>query len=91
MLRAAIEHAYEGMSVVDKDLNLVAWNYRYVELYDYPEDFLQPGMSISEVIRFNASRGYCGPGDVNEHVERRVQHMRNGTAHSSERRRRDAR
>ncbi|EKT4489132.1 hybrid sensor histidine kinase/response regulator [Shewanella algae] len=89
MLRAAIEHAYEGMSVVDKDLNLVAWNYRYVELYDYPEDFLQPGMSISEVIRFNASRGYCGPGDVNEHVERRVQHMRNGTAHSSERRRRD--
>ncbi|QDF75730.1 MULTISPECIES: hybrid sensor histidine kinase/response regulator [Shewanella] len=89
MLRGAIEHAYEGMSVVDKDLNLVAWNYKYVELYDYPEDFLQTGMPIADVVRFNAERGYCGPGDVEEQVAKRVQHMRNGTAHVSERERQD--
>ncbi|QUN07333.1 hybrid sensor histidine kinase/response regulator [Shewanella yunxiaonensis] len=89
MLRAAIEHANEGMSVVDKDLNLVAWNHRYEDLYRYPQDFLQPGMSIAKVIRFNAARGYCGPGNIDEHVERRMQHMRNGTAHMSERQRKD--
>ncbi|ACJ28605.1 Sensor histidine kinase/response regulator [Shewanella piezotolerans WP3] len=89
MLRGAIEHAYEGMSVVDKDLNLVAWNYKYAELYDYPDNFLQAGMPISDVVRFNAERGYCGAGDIEEQVEKRVQHMRNGTQHVSERQRRD--
>ncbi|NKF52396.1 hybrid sensor histidine kinase/response regulator [Shewanella sp. WXL01] len=89
MLRGAIEHAYEGMSVVDKDLNLVAWNYKYAELYQYPEGFLTQGMPISEVIRFNATRGYCGVGDIEEQVRVRVQHMLNGTAHTSERQRKD--
>ncbi|QSX35461.1 PAS-domain containing protein [Shewanella avicenniae] len=89
MLRAAIEHANEGMSVVDKDLNLVAWNYRYEELYRYPKDFLQPGMPIAKVIRFNAARGYCGVGSIDEHVEKRLNHMRAGSAHSSERQRKD--
>ncbi|MCH1919251.1 hybrid sensor histidine kinase/response regulator [Shewanella sp. A3A] len=89
MLRAAIEHANEGMSVVDKELNLVAWNYRYEELYRYPKDFLQPGMPIAKVIRFNAARGYCGVGSIDEHVEKRLNHMRAGTAHSSERQRKD--
>ncbi|MGS0675313.1 PAS domain-containing hybrid sensor histidine kinase/response regulator [Shewanella sp. 125m-1] len=89
MLRGAIEHAYEGMSVVDKDLNLVAWNYKYAELYDYPDNFLHSGMPISDVVRFNAERGYCGEGDIAAHVEKRVQHMRNGTPHVSERQRKD--
>ncbi|WP_144206750.1 hybrid sensor histidine kinase/response regulator [Shewanella donghaensis] len=89
MLRGAIEHAYEGMSVVDKDLSLVAWNFKYSELYDYPEGFLQQGMPISEVVRFNAARGYCGEGDIETQVDIRVQHMRNGTEHISERQRRD--
>ncbi len=89
MLRGAIEHAYEGMSVVDKDLNLVAWNYRYADLYQYPDGFLQQGMPIADVIRFNASRGFCGKGDVEQKVAIRVQHMRNGTPHTSERERKD--
>ncbi|MCF1426591.1 MAG: hybrid sensor histidine kinase/response regulator [Shewanella sp.] len=89
MLRGAIEHAYEGMSVVDADLNLVAWNNRYIELYQYPENFLQPGMPIADVIRFNARRGYCGRGDVDQQVARRLEHMRRGTPHVSERQRDD--
>ncbi|MCL1099450.1 hybrid sensor histidine kinase/response regulator [Shewanella gelidii] len=89
MLRAAIEHAYEGMSVVDSDLNLVAWNFKYADLYEYPEGFLQAGMPIADVVRFNALRGYCGDGDIEEQVAKRVQHMRNGTEHTSERQRSD--
>ncbi|BDM64950.1 sensor histidine kinase [Shewanella sp. NFH-SH190041] len=91
MLRGAIEHASDGMSVVDGDLNLVAWNNRYAELYRYPITFLRPGMPIADVIRFNAERGFCGAGDVAEQVERRLAHMRRGSAHTSERHRRDGR
>ncbi|WP_025822205.1 hybrid sensor histidine kinase/response regulator [Shewanella marina] len=89
MLRAAIEHAYEGMSVIDSELNLVAWNYRYVQLYHYPDGFLKVGLPIAEVIRFNARRGFCGEGEIEAQVQKRLQHMRNGSAHTSERRRLD--
>ena len=89
MLRGAIEHAYEGMSVVDKDLKLVAWNHKYSELYQYPTGFLKEGMPISEVVRFNAERGFCGVGEIEDQVNKRVQHMINGTAHVSERERQD--
>ncbi|MCL1126753.1 hybrid sensor histidine kinase/response regulator [Shewanella surugensis] len=91
MLRGAIEHAYEGMSVVDKDLSLVAWNDKYVKLYDYPDDFLQAGMPIAQVIHFNAVRGYCGEGNVEEQVSKRVNYMRQGSPHVSERERQDGR
>ena len=91
MLRGAIEHAYEGMSVVDKDLNLVAWNDKYVALYDYPAEFLKAGMPIADVIHFNAIRGYCGEGEVKEQVARRVAYMRQGSSHISERERQDGR
>ncbi|BAJ01771.1 sensor histidine kinase/response regulator [Shewanella violacea DSS12] len=89
MLRGAIEHAYEGMSVVDQELNLVAWNHKYSELYQYPAGFLKEGMPIDEVVRFNAKRGFCGVGEIEEQVNKRVQHMINGTPHVSERERQD--
>lgn len=91
MLRGAIEHAYEGMSVVDEDLNLVAWNDKYVKLYDYPDHFLQAGMSIEKVISFNVVRGYCGEGNIEEQVSKRVNYMREGSPHVSERERQDGR
>ncbi|SHG96903.1 PAS domain-containing hybrid sensor histidine kinase/response regulator [Ferrimonas marina] len=90
-MRGAIEHAFEGISVVDPDLNLVAWNRRYEELFDYPEDFLKTGMPVAEIIRYNAALGRCGPGPVSAHVAKRVAFMQAGSAHTSERRRSDGR
>jgi signal transduction histidine kinase len=75
----------QGVSVVDRDLNLVAWNRRYAELLGFPGELLQVGRPIAELIRYNAMRGECGPGDVEQHVERRVAHMRRGQEHSYER------
>ncbi|WKE67309.1 PAS domain-containing hybrid sensor histidine kinase/response regulator [Gallaecimonas kandeliae] len=91
LLQGAIEHASEGMSVVDRDLHLVAWNRRYLELFDYPPGFIYAGRSVADLIRFNAERGWCGPGDMEEHVARRVNFMKEGSPHSSERSRPDGR
>ncbi|MFI3247117.1 MAG: PAS-domain containing protein, partial [Ferrimonas sp.] len=90
-MRGAIEHAAEGISVVDKELNMVAWNQTYVQLFEYPEGFLTQGMPVAEVIRYNANLGRCGPGDVDAHVARRVGYMQAGSAHRSERIRSDGR
>ncbi|GAA5187587.1 NahK/ErcS family hybrid sensor histidine kinase/response regulator [Ferrimonas gelatinilytica] len=90
-MRGAIEHAFEGISVVDSDLNVVAWNRRYEELFDYPEGFLQVGMPVASIIRYNARLGRCGPGEVEAHVAKRVEYMKAGSAHTSERKRSDGR
>lgn len=91
LLQGAIEHIGLGVSVVDKELNLVAWNRRYVELFAYPSGLIQVGRPIADIIRYNAERGLCGPGTVDEHVDRRVTHMRAGSPHTSARTRPDGR
>jgi len=85
LLQGAIEHITQGISVVDRDLRLVAWNHRYLDLFDYPEGLIRVGRPIADIIRFNAERDLCGPGNVETHVERRLYWMRRGTAHTSER------
>ncbi len=84
-LQAALENLHQGVSVVDKNLNLVAWNRRYLELFDYPEGFMQVGKPIEDIIRYNAERGYCGLGDVEHMVARRMNFLRSGSAHHFER------
>ncbi|MGH8352867.1 MAG: hybrid sensor histidine kinase/response regulator, partial [Pseudomonas sp.] len=85
LLQGAIENITQGISVVDQALQLVAWNHRYLELFDYPEGLIGIGRPIAEIIRHNAERGLCGPGDVETHVARRLHWMRQGHAHTSER------
>jgi Na+/proline symporter/CheY-like chemotaxis protein/anti-sigma regulatory factor (Ser/Thr protein kinase) len=85
LLQGAIENISQGLSVVDQSLNLVAWNRRYIELFDYPEELIQIGRPIADIIRFNAKRGLFGNQDLEDQVNRRLQWMRQGTAHTSER------
>ncbi|MFM5536141.1 NahK/ErcS family hybrid sensor histidine kinase/response regulator [Aeromonas veronii] len=91
LLQGAIEHIGQGISVVDRDLRLVAWNRRYIELFHYPPGLIQAGRPIEEIIRYNAQQGLCGPGDIEDHVARRVAFMKRGSAHISARERPDGR
>lgn len=85
LLQGAIEHISQGISVVDKQLRLVAWNQRYLELFEYPEGLIQVGRPIAQIIAYNAKRGLCGEGSASEHVQKRVEHLKRGTAHKSSR------
>ncbi|HZJ94574.1 MAG TPA: PAS domain-containing hybrid sensor histidine kinase/response regulator [Thiopseudomonas sp.] len=85
LLQGAIENITQGISVVDRSLRLVAWNSRYLKLFDYPEDLIQVGRPVADIIRHNAKKGLCGPGNVETHVNKRLYWMRQGNAHTSER------
>ncbi|MGB1237099.1 MAG: PAS-domain containing protein [Pseudomonadales bacterium] len=85
LLQSAIENSAEGISVVDSELNLVAWNHRYVELFQYPQHLVYVGCPVEKLIRHNAERGLCGKGDIEEQIHRRLQHLQRGQPHSSER------
>ncbi|CAM3576590.1 PAS domain-containing hybrid sensor histidine kinase/response regulator [Parendozoicomonas haliclonae] len=85
LLQSSIENISQGLSVVDRDLRLVAWNQHYLDIFHYPEGMVRVGRHISELIRYNAEQGRCGPGSPQEHVRKRLGWMQKGTAHRSER------
>ncbi|WP_226664505.1 PAS domain-containing hybrid sensor histidine kinase/response regulator [Microbulbifer aggregans] len=89
LLQSSIDNIDQGISVVDANLNLVAWNRRYLELFHYPQEMIYVGRPVAELVRYNASRGECGPGAVEMHVDKRVEHLRNGTAYRVQRHRTD--
>jgi Na+/proline symporter/signal transduction histidine kinase/CheY-like chemotaxis protein len=85
LLQSTLENVSQGISVVDGDLRLVAWNRRYVEMYAYPPGFLRIGQPIEEVLRFNAARGRLRNGDSEGAIERRLAHLQRGTAYAFQR------
>ncbi|QDX25147.1 response regulator [Sphingomonas suaedae] len=89
LLASTFENIDAGISVVDADLNLVAWNSRYLDLFDYPPDMVYVGAPVAALIRHNARHGDFGPGDVEMHVRKRLDHLRNGQPHHFERQRHD--
>jgi Na+/proline symporter/signal transduction histidine kinase len=91
LLEAMMDNMPQGISVVNAEMKLVAWNQRYLDLFDYPPGFVYVGRPVAELIRYNACRGWCGPGEPERHVARRLEYMRAGSTHISERQRPDGR
>ena len=91
VLGATFDNVDAGISVIDADMNLVAWNSRYLDIFAYPAGLVRVGAPIADLIRYNAGFGDFGPGNADHHVAKRLEYMRQGTAHSFERRRHDGR
>lgn len=91
LMLTMMDHISQGVSVVDGDLRLVAWNQPYMDLFDYPPELVYIGCPVADLIRFNAQRGDCGPGAVEEHVRKRLHFMQQGSSYQFERLRADGR
>jgi diguanylate cyclase (GGDEF)-like protein len=88
LLEAVIENFPGGISLFDHNLQMVLCNDQQKMLLDYPEELFANGFpSMEGLFRFNATRGEYGPGDVEEHVERRMALARARKAHVYERKR----
>ncbi len=87
LLQTTLETIPQGISVVDKDLQLVAWNQQYQQLFDYPKRLLYIGCDIEKIYHYNAMRGYLGTSNdgVEAAVDRRLSQLRTGTPHRMER------
>lgn len=83
-LSRSLEHLPQGVVIIDAELNLVAWNQRYVDLFRFPAELLRVGTPIEQLFRFNARRGLLGPGPVEEAIARRLEHLRSGRPHLRE-------
>ena len=85
ILSTTLENISAGVSVVDPDMRLTAWNRRYQQMFGYPDGMLYVGRPVADLIRYNAERGELGEGDTEVQIARRIGHMRAGTPHVFER------
>jgi Na+/proline symporter/signal transduction histidine kinase len=85
LLESTLDNMSQGVAVVDKDLRLVGWNRRYVQLMGYPEDTVHLGQPIEELIRFNATRGLMGDLDHEAEVQKRLEHLKSRLPYRFER------
>lgn len=84
LLEAALENMSQGISVVDRELRLVAWNRRYAELFGYPDSLLRVGVPVAELLRWNLANGWAAEA-IEAEVDKRIRHMHAGTPYVSER------
>ncbi|MCZ2174912.1 MAG: PAS-domain containing protein [Burkholderiales bacterium] len=89
LLQTVLERMNQGISVVDGELRLVAWNRRFIELLGFPEALGRAGTPFEDFVRHNAQRGEYGPGDLEELVRERVELARRFAPHSLKRQRPD--
>jgi Na+/proline symporter/signal transduction histidine kinase len=75
ILQTALDHVRQGIAVFDKDMHLVCWNGQFGELLGLPHEFVRFGITLDEILRFNAEHAAFGPGETNALVrERRVRY-----------------
>jgi len=85
LLQSGVENIEQGISVVDADMRIVAWNQRYVDLLDYPAGFVTAGKLVGELLRFNIKKGIITGAEHIDLIERRLEHMRLGHSHTFQR------
>ncbi|ADN77229.1 multi-sensor hybrid histidine kinase [Ferrimonas balearica DSM 9799] len=85
VLQSAIENASEGISVTDHNQRLVAWNDRYLKLFQYPKALIYPGCPVADLIAYNLGQTLDDDAEIANQVERRLAFLRQGSRHSSER------
>jgi two-component system, NtrC family, sensor kinase len=89
-LRITFENMGDGVAMFDETPRLVAWNRKFQELLDVPDDILAERQTYADYIRYLTRRGEYGPGVDPEAQLRRFQE-RAGEHYAFERTRPDGR
>ncbi|MHC9085471.1 hybrid sensor histidine kinase/response regulator [Luteimonas sp. RIT-PG2_3] len=84
VLEAALQNMSQGISVVDREQRLVAWNRRYAQMFGFPADLLQVGRPIADLTAWALQR-MPHRGHDQHALQRRLDFMRAGTPHLTER------
>ena len=91
MLQSTLENVSQGISVVDNEQKLIAWNGVYMQLFNYPPELIYVGAPIQKLIEYNVAEGWIDGGSIVNQARRRVKHMRSGKPHMYERQNPDGR
>ncbi|GGD79579.1 PAS domain-containing hybrid sensor histidine kinase/response regulator [Croceicoccus mobilis] len=85
LLQIAIENIDQGVSVVDAEQRLVAWNNRYVSMFGYPAELVEVGRPIEDLLAFNMRKLGVPEDAIASEIAKRRDHLREGHRHNTER------
>ncbi len=89
LLQSAIENISLGVSVVNHQQQLVVWNHRYLELFNYPKGFVRVGRPVEDLMRYNLTNANLSARRIDDIIGNRCNSMREGQPMSYERQRPD--
>jgi Na+/proline symporter/signal transduction histidine kinase/CheY-like chemotaxis protein len=72
ILQTALDHVRQGIAVFDSERHLVCWNRQFGEILDLPPSIVRVGVTLRELLYYNAARGAFGEGDVATLLETRL-------------------
>ncbi len=84
-LQAGLDLIDQGITVIDAQLRIVAWNRAFMEMLEFPPEMAFVGATFESFMRYNAERGEYGPGDIEALVAERLRLARMFTPHLTER------
>lgn len=84
-LQAGLDLIDQGFTLMDENLQLVAWNKSFLRLLDFPDSMGFRGAPFESFARFNAARGEYGDVDLELAVRERVEAARAFVPHDFER------
>jgi PAS domain S-box-containing protein len=73
LLETTLESMDQGITMFDENLDLVAYNQRFVDLFQLSTEFFDRGVSFRDLARELARRGEYGPGTPAELAEEVVE------------------
>jgi Na+/proline symporter/signal transduction histidine kinase len=73
LLQSALDQVRHGLSVFDRNMQLICWNRQFRELLSLPQELGRVGASLEQILRVCAERGDFGAGkDVKVLVAERL-------------------
>ena len=91
LLLSTIDNISQGIAVVDAEQRLIAWNRRYIEMFNYPAGMVEVGKPVAELIRFNLQRGLIDSADIEAEIQKRIGYLRQGSPYKVQRQQQDGR
>jgi PAS domain S-box-containing protein len=77
-LELALSKMSNGIYMLDRDMNFVLANERYIEMFRMPARLVEPGQPAEGVFRWHAENGGYGPGDTEQLVRSRLETLSGG-------------
>jgi signal transduction histidine kinase len=84
-LQAGLDLIDQGFTLIDENLQLIAWNKAFLDLLGFPAEMGHEGAPFESFMRYNAERGEYGEGDREEYVTERVDAAKAFSTHDIER------